>query len=293
MEGVLHHCGGVDDLAAHFLGSLVHGGQTGAVRIGAVNDTGIHAGLADLGGDFLDVGTVGDDTGSSQSCLIQIIVSQDLLGVLTHGHITVAHAEQDILCLQVLSQAVEAVNPLVAALGYTEHDLVLQQIHTAFGIHKVQALGVSLSGSGAVQLVHLLLTGGEEQVAVRTLLDLGLEGSGRVKVEAEGHAGVLCGVGLGNGVQGLGQGGGSKNDQLHALAGGSLRGGGSGGCGGRCSAAGGAAAGGQNSRCGCDAGSAQEAAAGDHSFHSLAPYSGYAFVVLLFLRPAPKAAPRR
>ena len=121
-----------------------------------------------------------------------------------------------------LGQAVEAVNALVAALGYTEHDLVLQQIHTAFGIHKVQALGVHLSGSGAVQLVHLLLTGGDEQVAVRTLLDLGLEGSGRVKVEAEGHAGVLCRVGLGNGVQGLGQGGGSKNDQLHALAGGSF-----------------------------------------------------------------------
>ena len=107
-----HHGGRVDDLTAHLGGGLVHGGQAGAVRIGAVNDTGIHAGLADLGGDFLDVGTVGDDTGSSQSCLIQIIVSQDLLGVLTHGHITVAHAEQDILRLQVLGQCVKAVNAL-------------------------------------------------------------------------------------------------------------------------------------------------------------------------------------
>ena len=163
-----------------------------------------------------------------------------------------------------LSQAVEAVNPLVAALRHTEHDLVLQQIHTAFGIHKVQALGVHLSGSGAVQLVHLLLTGGDEQVAVRAFLDLGLEGAGGVEVEAEGHAGVLGRVDLADGGEGLGEGCGGKHDQLHGSTGSFRRSSGR-ACHGRCSAGSGGAAGGQGRSGTGDTGSSQKAAAGNFS----------------------------
>ena len=72
--GSLQHSGGVDDLTAHLGGGLVHGGQTGAVSVGAVDDTGVHTALADLGGDFLDVGAVGDDTGSGQSLFVEVIV---------------------------------------------------------------------------------------------------------------------------------------------------------------------------------------------------------------------------
>ena len=104
-----------------------------------------------------------------------------------------------------LGQCVKAVNALVAAFRHAEHHLVFQQVHAAVGIHKVKAFLVHLGRSGDVQLVHLLLTGREEEVAVGTLLDLGLQGAGGIKVEAEGDARVLGRVVLGDGVQGLGQ----------------------------------------------------------------------------------------
>ena len=114
-------------------------------------------------------------------------------------------------------QCVKAVNALVAALRHAEHHLVLQQVHAAVGIHKVQPVLVHIGRSGDVQLVHLLLTGRDEQIAIRALLDLGLEGAGGVEVEAEGHARVFCRVGLTDGGEGLGEGCGGKHDQLHAL----------------------------------------------------------------------------
>ncbi len=132
-------------------------------------------------------------------------MGQDLLGVLAHRHIAVAHAEQDVLSLQVLGQSIKAVDALVAALGHTEDDLVFQQVHAGGGVHEVQTVGVYVGRSGDVQLVHLFLTGGEEEVAVSALLDLGLESTGGIKVEAEGDARVLGRVVLGDGVQGLGQ----------------------------------------------------------------------------------------
>ena len=104
-----------------------------------------------------------------------------------------------------LGQSIKAVDALVAALGYTEDDLVFQQIHTGGGVHEVQTVGIHVGRSGDVQLVHLLLTGREEEVAVSALLDLGLESTGGIKVEAEGDARVLGRVVLGDGVQGLGQ----------------------------------------------------------------------------------------
>ena len=104
-----------------------------------------------------------------------------------------------------LGQSIKAVDALVAALRYTEDDLVFQQVHAGGGVHEVQTVGVHVGRSGDVQLVHLLLTGREEEVAVSALLDLGLQGAGGIKVEAEGDARVLGRVVLGDGVQGLGQ----------------------------------------------------------------------------------------
>ena len=93
------------------------------------------------------------------------------------------------------------------------------RFHAGGGVHKVQTVGVYVGRSGDVQLVHLLLTGREEEVAVSALLDLGLESTGGIEVEAEGDARVLGRVVLGDGVQGLGQGGSGKDDELDALAG--------------------------------------------------------------------------
>ena len=168
-----------------------------------------------------------------------------------------------------LSQRIEAVDALIAVFGHAENHFVLQQVHAAVAVHEVETLGIDIRRSGDVQLVHLLLTGGEEEVAVRALLNLGLQGAGGIEVEAERHAGVLCCVVLGDGVQGLGQGSCGEDDQLDGLAGSRLRGSGSGTCHGGSSAGGaaGTAAGSQGSRCGYDAGSVQEAAAGDLAIH--------------------------
>ena len=116
-----------------------------------------------------------------------------------------------------LGQSVKAVDALVAALRHAEHHLVFQQVHAGVAVHKVQPVLIHIGRSYDIQLVHLLLTGRDEQVAVRALLDLGLEGAGGVEVEPEGHTRVLCRVGLTDGGESLGEGCGGKHDQLHAL----------------------------------------------------------------------------
>ena len=101
-------------------------------------------------------------TSCGQCFLVQSVVGKDLLGVLAHGHIAVAHAEQNVPGLEVLGQRIEAVDALIAILGHAQNDLVLQQVHAGIAVHEVQSFGVHIGGSGAVQLVHLLLTGGDE-----------------------------------------------------------------------------------------------------------------------------------
>ena len=163
-----------------------------------------------------------------------------------------------------LGQRIEAVDALIAILGHAQNDLVLQQVHAGIAVHEVQSFGVHIGGSGAVQLVHLLLTGGDEQVAVRAFLDLGLEGAGGVEVEAEGHLRVFCRVGLTDGGEGLGEGCGGKHDQLHGSTGSFRRSSGR-ACHGRCSAGSGGAAGGQGRSGTGDTGSSQKTAAGNFS----------------------------
>ena len=168
---------------------------------------------------------------------------------------------EDILCLQMFGQCVKAVNALVAALRHAEHHLVFQQVHAAVDIHKVKAVLVHIGRSGDVQLVHLLLTGRDEQIAIRALLDLGLEGTGGVEVKAEGHLRVLCRVAFADGVQRFGEGGGGKHDQLHVLA--SLRGSGGRGSHRRCCAGSSTAAGGEGSGCTGHTGSCQKTPTGN------------------------------
>ena len=83
--GDVQHSGRVDDLTAHLSGSGVHHGQSGGECVGLVNDAAIYSGFGNLGGNFLDVGAVGDGTGGSQIFLQQIIVRQDLPGILTNA----------------------------------------------------------------------------------------------------------------------------------------------------------------------------------------------------------------
>ena len=180
-----------------------------------------------------------------------------------------------------LGQSIKAVDALVAALRHTEDDLVFQQVHAGGGVHEVQTVGVHVGRSGDVQLVHLLLTGGEEEVAVGALLDLGLESTGGIEVEAEGDARVLGRVVLGDGVQGLGQGGSGEDDELDALAGSLGRSGLRGSSCGRGSAGSSAAAGGQGSGSADCADHGQKAAAGNEiGFHEFSPS-----IIGLYFRP--------
>ena len=179
-----------------------------------------------------------------------------------------------------LGQSIKAVDALVAALRHTEDDLVFQQVHTGGGVHEVQTVDVYVGRRGDVQLVHLLLTGREEEVAVSALLDLGLESAGGIKVEAEGDARVLGRVVLGDGVQGLGQGGSGEDDELDALASSLGSNGLRGSSCGRGSAGNRAAAGGQGSSADC-ADHRQKAAAGNEiGFHEFSPS-----IIGLYFRP--------
>ena len=218
MLGNVQHGGGVDHLAAHLFGGVVHRGDSGAVGVGAVDHAAVHAALGDLGGDLLHVGAVGDLAGVCQFLFIQAIIGQNLLGVLAHRHVAVAHGHQNVAAFQRLGQIVKAGDGCIAALGYAQGNLVFQQVHSGALGHEVQPFGVHAGVSGLVQLIHLLLPGGEEQVADRALLNLGFQGAGGIEVEGQGHIGGYGLVVLGDLVQGLGQAGGGKHRQLHRFA---------------------------------------------------------------------------
>ena len=205
MLGRVQHRRGVDDLATHLRGGLVHHGQAGAECIRAIDDARVHAALADLRGDLLDVSAIGNAARVCKRGFIQPVPGQDLLGVLADRHVAVAHGEQDVARLQVLGERIKAVNALGVAFGHGERDLVFQQINAAALEHKVQPLGVDRRVRGGVQLVHLLLARGNEQVADCALLDLGLERAGGVEIESQRHIGRDGLVVLRDLVQGFGQ----------------------------------------------------------------------------------------
>lgn len=94
------------------------------------------------------------------------------MGVLAHGNVRVAHGELDVASLEVLGELVEAVDVSGIALGHHERDLVLQDVEARVALDEVEALLVAADVRG-VELVHLLLAGGDEHVALRALLDHG------------------------------------------------------------------------------------------------------------------------
>ena len=209
MLGPLDDGGRVDDLAAHVLGGGVDDGEVGRDGVGAVDDAAVDGGLGDLRGDLLDVGAVGDHAGSGQVILGELVVGEDLLGVLAHGHVGVAHGELDVAGLEVLGEVFEAVDVLGVAIGDDEGDLVLEDVEAGVVLDEVKALLVVLLGLG-VKGVHLLLAGGDEDVALGALLDLGLEGARGIEVEGDLDA-LLAREGLGGLGEALGHGGGGED----------------------------------------------------------------------------------
>ena len=219
MLGGLQHGGGVDDLAAHLGGGAVRHGETGGEGVGAVDHAAIHAGFLHLGGDFLHVAAVADQAGIGQLFLVQLIEGQDLLRVLAHGHVGAAHGHQQRAVFQKPGQLVKALHALGVALGHHQDHLVLQQVQAAAFQDEIQAIGVDLGLRGDIQLVHLLLSRGDEQVAVRALLDLGLQGPGGVEVVDDVDLGVVRLVDRLQLGEGFGHGGCRKDDQIGLLRG--------------------------------------------------------------------------
>ena len=227
MAGDVQNCGGVDDLAAHLGGGGVNHGETGGIGVGAVDYAAVHGGLGDLGGDLLYVGAVGYHSGGGQFFLIQAVIGENLLGVLAHRYIGVAHGQQDAAALEPGYHVVIGLYAGGVPLGHRQSHLVLQQVYTGALEHIVLAVGVAALGiQGAVQGVHLLGSGGDEEVAVGPLLYLGLERAGGVEVEDQLHIGGCLFIHTGYLVEGFGHGGGGKDDELHTLLLSALLGGG-------------------------------------------------------------------
>ena len=107
MGAVLHDGGGIDDLAAHLLGGGVNHLQARAESVRAVDYAAVHVLVGDPGRDLLDVGAISNETGVGEFFLVQLIEGQDLLGVLAHGHVAVAHAEEHVPGLEKPGQLVK------------------------------------------------------------------------------------------------------------------------------------------------------------------------------------------
>ena len=165
------------------------------------------------------------DFGGGQGLLVQLIEFENLLGVLAHRDVAVAHGQQNIAGFEQLGQLLKALDALGVALGNSQGHLVFQQVHPGVRQDEVQAFfpglfwGVHVDGrgKGGIQFVHLLLTGRDEEVALRPRLNLSLEGAGGVEVEEQRHIGMVLFMILSDLRQRLLEGGGGKDRQLHSL----------------------------------------------------------------------------
>ena len=216
----LEHGGGIDDLTAHLGGGAVHDRKAGGVGVRGVDDAAVGGGLTHLRGDLLDIVAVGQlirDGG-----LVNAVVVEDLQGVLAHGHVTVADGQHHISPLEQLGKLVKALYALGVALGNGERHLVFQQVHTAVSDDEVKPVGIFLrvADEAAVHRVHLRGSGGDEQVAVCALLDLGEQLAGGIEVVGDGDLGRGGLVKLRDLGQSLRHGGGGEHDQLDRIAGG-------------------------------------------------------------------------
>ena len=107
--------------------------------------------------------------------------------ILSDGHVAVAHRHKDGARLKLIGQVVKALDVLGVALGHAQSDPVLKQVYAGALKHEVQLVGVHFGIGGNIQLIHLLLAGGNEQVALGAFLYLGLQGSGRIEVIDQRH----------------------------------------------------------------------------------------------------------
>jgi hypothetical protein len=219
--GALHDGGGVDDLAAHVRRGLVHHGQLIGEGVGGVDDASVHGALLHLVGHLGDVGGIGHLAVGFQLGDIDAQGVQDLQGVGPYRNLLIAQAQQIQL---VGGQVREGLDAGGVVVRHRQHHLVLHKVHPGIGVDQIVARGVGAGGVSGVQLIHLGLAGGNEQVTDRPFQNLIPQGSGGVKGEDQLHIRGHFLVEIGDLGEGGLHGGGGKDHHLHRLGGG-LRGG--------------------------------------------------------------------
>ena len=157
--------------------------------------------------------------GGKDGGFINAVEIKNLLGVLAHGHVAVANGQLYITVFQQIGQLVKAVGALGITLCHGQGHLVLQQVNAAAGHQQILALGVLLGIilQRTIQSVHLLGSGGNEQVTYGPLLDLGQQLAGGIKVEADPYVFVFSHVLVTDGGEGLREGGCGKHRQLYGF----------------------------------------------------------------------------
>ena len=154
LSRVQHRCG-IDYLTAHLRRCRIHAVKTGRISIGRINNAAVYTGLTDLRRNFLHIGAIGDAAGFRQVFLIQIVISEDFLGVLSDRNIAVAHGHENISGLQQLGQLVETLDSLGVSFGDSQNDLVLQKVDAAALLYEVQSVGVLFRVAGSIQRIDV------------------------------------------------------------------------------------------------------------------------------------------
>ena len=139
------------------------------------------------------------------------------MGVLANGNVAVAHRHKNRALLQLIGQVVKALDVLGVALGYAQSDPVLKQVYAGALKNEVQLVGVHFGIGSNIQLIHLLLACGNEQVALGAFLYLGLQGTGRIEVIGKRNVGRHGLIHFCDLVHGLRHGSGGEYNQFHGL----------------------------------------------------------------------------
>ena len=216
MRAVLEHGCRIDNPTAHVSSCLVNRVETCRECVGCVDNAAVNRAFAYLCGNFLYVGAVGQHACIRQRLLIQLVVTENLLGILTDRYIAVADGKQHVTVLQLFRKIVKALDSLRVAFRHSQCYLVLEQVDAGAALQLIQTVRVlvGIVLERAVECVHLLGCCRDEHVAVRAFLDLGEQVAGGGKVERQGDVRVNALVVLCDPVQGLGHGGRRKYGQL-------------------------------------------------------------------------------
>ena len=148
------------------------------------------------------------------SSLVNSVVREDLLGVLSYRNVAVAHGQHDFTAFEQFRKLIEGFDALGILLRNSQNHFVFQQVQTCGAVHEVKALAVFLTTLG-IQLIHLLGGGRDENITVGPLLNLGFQGAGGIIGGHDGDAFINGLIGCNSLIQGFLQRGGGKDNEIY------------------------------------------------------------------------------